>query len=211
MSSYRPVTPEYFASGLTEGAWWATFLGIETAFLYSDVVERRNVAVLPDSHPMKADLLWEKTKNTIISSALVVSTLSITINSLARAQYLALGNLAPPVAFLGYSGRALSSLAGLWESSKELAEGLYALFTPNGQKTAGNTHFLQLQNFLRVAFYVTSAAWGILGAVCTCLGADSLFPIVDALFYQATLLAGANLLALIGVSLLQGEEKEICI
>lgn len=187
---------------ILEGTFWGSWCGLNIYNWTQARTELESAQALPKGSE-KAEKVWLANKKYILSSFSFVSGLSMVTSFFQEAGLISLGALAPLAGSLGFGGSAVVSFSKLWDNVQKLDEGIIAFNKTDGPREKTRIAFDQLQTLIEIAFYVTVAAWGALGATHALLGGAGLFLAMDAALYYAVVSFAAFVISSIAIPLLK--------
>lgn len=156
---------------LLEGAFWGTWCVLGVQKCVQAISSRLALSTDPQTTPEKAQRVWEANKEVVLSSFSAFTGFSMVISWVGEVGLISLGAFGPIVGSAGYASSAIVSSAKSWDTLLGF--------------NRGDTAFEAIQKLFRCAFYVSLAAWGVLGAVHTIVGGATLFLAMDKAFVYA--------------------------
>lgn len=181
---------------LFEGVFWGSWCGLNIHNWTQARNEAQKVQKLPES-PEKVNRLWNAKKNQTLSAFSVVSGFSMVTSWMHDAGLITLGALNPCITSLGYGGSSIVSFSKVWDTLREIDQGIIDFNKAGGPLEKSDLALKQLENLLKVACFACFAAWGALGVFHTLLGGEALFFAMDTALYYGLVF----LLAFLGASI----------
>ena len=213
MTTIASSSPSFFqrvatvcsnTDNLVEGAFWSTWCGF-SVYQWNSALSERQTAVSA-KYPTETDKtnsIWDANKKFVLASFSFGSGISMVVSWMNQVQLLRLGQLAGYVGAMGFGGSAVVSSATVLESLGALNEERKAYFEAVDPKKKSDLALDATQTLIKIAFFVSMAAWGVLGAGFSLYGGAALFVLQDTAFYYAVVTFFAMLASLIAAPILK--------
>jgi len=182
---------------LIEGGFWTLWCGFHLSNWTQAVKERSEINLQALSAAEHAERVWEASKKLFVKTCAALSGLSAIICWAAETSLIFIGSSFPYVSAGGYWASTLVSGSKIWDTFGEVGRDLFLYVEVDSSQTKGEVAYRQLQNLLKLSFFVCMAAWTALMGAHILFGKEGLFWAADTCFYYGAILFCTNLATLI--------------
>lgn len=182
---------------LVEGSFWTVWCGFHLSNWSQAVKERSEIHLQALSAAERAERVWEASKKLFVKTCAALSGLSAIVCWATETSLIFLGSAFPYVSAGGYWASTLVSSSKIWDTFDDVSRDLFLYMEIDSSQTKGEVAFHQLQNLLKLAFFVCTAAWTSLMGAHVFFGGESLFWAADTCLYYGVILFCANFATLI--------------
>lgn len=195
MAAITSINPSFWQKGaevlsntdnIVEGAFWSAWCLFSTNQWREAYREKQKVGAEDLQPEEKVQKLWDTNKNFALASCSFASGISMVVSWLNEVDLLPLGHLGSAFGALGYGGSGITSGAKVIENFQALDQQKTAFFEAVDSKEKSNIALDIVSTAIKIAFFVSMASWGILGAAYSLYGGATLFVAQDTAFYYCT-------------------------
>ena len=180
-----------------EGTFWSLWCGSSLKDWSKAVKERSEIDFQALSAAERAEQIWGASKNLFVKTCSALSGLSAVVCWAAEVSLIFIGAAFPYISAGGYWASSLVSGTKIWETLGDFGKGIFLYTEIDETQTKGEVAFQQLQNLLKLSFFVCMAAWTALSGAHVLFGGEALFRAADTFFYYGAILFCSNLATLI--------------